>query len=1150
MAEFTGYKETSNRHLRFKLQSLSRRLDELEEAQNLQKAEDELLDLQDKVIQAEGNSSMLADVEALRKRVLKIEGKDEEIRKAEELWRLMKEKLEEEESLTRELKSEIEHLQRRMAELEKLEVFGRSKNDCTQLCLSLNEEKNLTKKISTELEMLRVKEELEASEDRLDKTEQSLSELEKLKSLALSFITERKQFNEREKQNEKIIQELTQKLEQNNTNRADQTRNASNLLERSSNNLLDRNDLRIEDDLTSVLPKETRRKGSVDYLKHVENETRNKSENQKKNQEDNKVKDLTQEIEKLKTQIKRFESLEDELKKMRENNDLQDSYLSEQNKNKLLSQLEEIKMQIRNEDLENGEVENEDTSFFQGKHDRPKYRGVTADLTAAKHKPREFSPPQRRERARNRDFSVNNDSYSHSGKQVPSPSLMNRKAGKASGVSAISDTAVTDTKKLEEKSLVSAFSSGQKEGCSVQNEGKRSKEQPSVLSRYPPAAQEQKSWKAPSKPVGDTGLRSKAEKPSQVLRGNCQTGADADEKSSKGESASLAEKLKTSPEVNDCSGDTLLARGNHTSSNGTASAYRYHLSSHVSVSDSTGSKAEAANTLAASHRQPLEGRAKRAIISQEKELRDTLLESGKPSTHKRSHHSRSQEDILQILTGLDKNTEQSSASVLDHVNAVKTDSKSMQSNQEKLNSDEELGRSKKTTTQSDFETRKKGSKQFSNSRGVFRASLFENDKNTVNDEDSTKCIKPSDASTAGSKSRRSFSPREALRSKAVIKPAIVEKDMKAVMGGTVSEAESEKQKSVFKMVTNKMTSSITIFLLSKAPRGSTDIAAKERHVTTSNIRVAPNEPSPVTNNLTTPFEISNKSALKSSETDRIGEAALRSKAETVVSRSSITIKTSELTERNSEPPSETIMKSHGSSDVASFETKHVTVRSSWRTRQGLHSRDSQTKVESAASSTTNMCRSSVDLSEMEGNSARTNSLDHTSARTSATANSWSVPELGSRRTKSNLSASELLTRRSYASDPTAASAWHRTTLPDESKDFVPSSRRKQYGSSEYLSQVDTPGKRRPSKQSWQDPESSPHTPLGFQAEGRCCASRKIHILGVEVGAGMLPMSAGQHLGDESYCLPLKERAAQWSKRQDSTRLMGVTPVCELSRGFN
>ncbi|NXD27058.1 LUZP1 protein, partial [Spelaeornis formosus] len=1115
MAECTGYKETSNRHLRFKLQSLSRRLDELEEAtKNLQKAEDELLDLQDKVIQAEGsNSSMLADIEALRKRVLKIEGKDEEIRKAEELCRLMKEKLEEEESLTRDLKSEIELLQRRMAELEKLEeAFSRSKNDCTQLCLSLNEEKNLTKKISTELEILRVKvKELESSEDRLDKTEQTLTaELEKLKSLALSFITERKHFNEREKQNEKIIQELTQKLEQNNKlNRADQTRNASNLLERSSNNLLERNDMRIENDLTSALPsKETRRKGSLDYLKHVENETRNKSENQKnKNQEDNKVKDLTQEIEKLKTQIKHFESLEEELKKVRaKNNDLQDSFLSEQNKNKLLiGQLEEIKMQIKKQkDLENGEVENEGTSFSsRGKHDRPKYRGVMADLTAAKHKPRELSPQQRRERARNREFSVSNDSYSHTGKQVPSPSLMNRKAGKASGASALLDTAVTDTR-LEEKSSVSTISSGQKEGCIMQNDGKRSKEQPSVLSRYPPAAQEQKSWKAPSKPVGDTGLRSKAEKTSQVPRGSCQNGTDTrDEKSSKGESlGSVAEKLRTSQaEVSECLRDTQLARDNHTSSNGTASAYRYHMSSSVSVSDSAGSKVEAASTFAAAHRQPSEGRAKRVAISQEKEIADTSLESVKLSMlTKCSHHSVSQEDILQILTGLDKEgTEQSSSSAADRVNmGLKSDSKTIQSNQEKLNSDEGLGRGKSPTTQSDFETRKKvSSKQISNSRGVFRASLFENDKRTVNDEDSTKCIKSSDASTGGLKSRRSFSPREALRSKAIIKPAIVEKDMKAIMGEIVSEAESEKQKSTFKTVTNKMTSSITIFPSEPiAPRTTADLAAKERHVTTSNIRVASNEPSPsVTNNVPSPFEISiNRSALKSSETDRSGEAALRSKAETVVSRSSIMLKTSELTERSSEAPLETVSwKSHGSSDAASSETKHVTVRSSWRTRQGLRSlEESQTKVEKSATfSATNLCRSSVDLSEGEGNSSKTDFLEQTSSRTSAVANSWSAPEQGSRRTKSSLSASELLTRRSCASDPAAAATWQQTTLPDESKDCVSSSRRKLYGSSEYLLQADTPGRRTATKVELQDPESNSPAPPGLQGEEEVHEGRQL-----------------------------------------------------------
>ncbi|NXA53326.1 LUZP1 protein, partial [Nothocercus julius] len=1103
MAEFTGYKETSNRHLRFKLQSLSRRLDELEEAtKNLQKAEDELLDLQDKVIQAEGsNSSMLADVEALRKRVLKIEGKDEEIKKAEELCRLMKEKLEEEESVTRELKAEIERLQKRMAELEKLEeAFSRSKNDCTQLCLSLNEEKNLTKKISTELEILRMKvKELEASEDRLDKNEQSLTgELEKLKSLALSFISERKHFNEREKQNEKIIQELTQKLEQNNKlNRVDQTRNASNLLERSSNNLMDRNDLRIEDDLSPALSsKETRRKGSVDNLKHGENETRNKSENQKnRNQEDNKVKDLTQEIEKLKTQIKHFESLEEELKKMRaKNNDLQDSYLSEQNKNKLLiGQLEEIKMQMKKQkDLENGEVENEDMSFSsRGKHDRPKYRGIAADLAATKHKPRELSPQHRRERVRNRDFSFNNDSYSYSGKQVPSPSLMTRKAGKASSASTLLDATATDTKRLEEKSLVSTFSSGQKEGSATQNEGKRSKEQPSVLSRYPPAAHEQKSWKAPSKPLNDTGLKSKVEKPYQMLRSSCQNNSDArDEKSSKGELVySVPEKLKTSQAEAADSVDMLLSKGNHSSSNGTASAYRYHLSSQTSLSDPISCKAEGTNTFAASHRQLSEGRAKKAINSHEKDFTDTLLENAKPSTLiKRSHRSRSQEDILQILTGVDKeDTEQSSTSATDPINTVlKTDSQTIQSSHEKNNSEEETGRNKKTTTQLDFEARKKASsKEFSNCRGVFRASVFENDKNTVNDEESTKSVKTSDASTGGFKSRRSFSPREALRSKAIIKPAIIEKDMKAVMGGTVSEAESEKQKSISKTTANKMTSSITIFPSEPtSSRTSADVAIKERHVTTSNIRVASNEPSSVTS----------KTALKLSETDRIGDTALRSRAETVVSRSSITIKPSELQEKSSEPSSETISwKNHGSLDTVSSETKHVTVRSSWRTRQGLHSLDdSQAKVEkNAASSITNMCKSSVDLSEAEGNHGRTNSLEQSSARMSAVVDSANGSELGSRRTKSNLSASELLTRRSYISDLAATSTWHRTASSEESKDFVPSSRRKQFGSSEYLSHVDTAGKRPASKMDLQDTESNPCAQLGGPAEEQVGESRSI-----------------------------------------------------------
>ncbi|XP_067386837.1 leucine zipper protein 1 isoform X3 [Emydura macquarii macquarii] len=1061
MAEYTGYKETSNRHLRFKLQSLGRRLDELEEAtKNLQKAEDELLDLQDKVIQAEGsNSSMLADVEALRKRVLKIEGKDEEIKKAEELCQLMKEKLEEEESLTRELKSEIERLQKRMAELEKLEeAFGRSKNDCTQLCLSLNEEKNLTKKISTELEILRMKvKELEASEDRMDKTEHSLvSELEKLKSLTMSFASERKIFNEREKQNEKLIQELTQKLEQNNKlNRADQTRNASNLLERSSNSLLDKNDLRIEDDLTSALPsKEARRKGSFDYLKHVENETRNKSENQKnKNQEDNKVKDLNQEIEKLKTQIKHFESLEEELKKMKaKNNDLQDSYLSEQNKNKLLTgQLEEIKIQIRKQkDMENGEMESEEMSFpSRVRHDRPKYRGITAELPISKHKSRELSPQHRRERTRNREFSFNNDNYAASSKQVPSPNLIMRRTAKASSTSAPLDTVVTDTKRTEDKSTVATYFSMQKNSGAPQNEVKKSREQPSVLSRYPPAAHEHKSWKASSKPGNESGLKAKVEKPSQTFSDVCRGNSDAlDEKSNKREMAvSLTEKMKTRPaEMSDLCIETPFMKSNLAPSNGTASSYRYHISSQMLAAESTSSKGEAAAVSVLSHRQPSEGKSKRTINSHEREFTDTFHENTKPSTlTKYSNCSRSQEDILQILTGQgNEEMDQSALSASGQTNVgIKSESlrsKAIKPNSnEKLSTDEGMGKSTNSTAQSELETRKKpNSREFSNFR-VLGASLFENDKNTGNEEEPPKFIKTSDATSIGLKSRRSFSPREALRSKAVIKPVIIEKDMKEVMGGAGSEASSEKQKSVFKTVTNKMTSSITIFPSEPAtPRTNSNEAVKERHTSTSNIRVTPNEPS-VTDNGSTPFEISiNKSdiALKLSDADKIGDSALRNRMETLVSRSSIMIKPSEPSEKNNcEPSLETIIwKSHESLEADSPETKHITVRSSWRTRQGLHSlEDSQIKVgKTTASTRTNTSKSFTDLSEMEGANARIHLREQNSRRSRAAINSWNTPELESRRTKSSLSASELPSRRSYVNDPITAYTGNRAALPNHS----------------------------------------------------------------------------------------------------------------------
>lgn len=1042
MAEFTNYKDTaSSRHLRFKLQSLSRRLDELEEAtKNLQKAEDELLDLQDKVIQAEGsNSSMLAEIEVLRQRVLRIEGKDEEIKRAEDLCQLMKEKLEEEENLTRELKSEIERLQKRMAELEKLEeAFSRSKNDCTQLCLSLNEERNLTKKISSELEMLRVKvKELESSEDRLDKTEQSLvSELEKLKSLTLSFVSERKYLNEKEKENEKLIKELTQKLEQNKKMNRDYTRNASNLLER--------NDLRIEDGISSTLPsKESRRKGTLDYLKQVENETRNKSENEKnRNQEDNKVKDLNQEIEKLKTQIKHFESLEEELKKMRaKNNDLQDNYLSEQNKNKLLaSQLEEIKLQIKKQkELENGEVEGEDAFLSsKGRPERTKFRGHGNEVSVSKHTSRELSPQHKRERHRNREFALNNENYSLSNRQVSSPGFTNRRAAKASNTGAGTDSGTQETKRTEDR-----FASG-----SSQSEGKKSREQPSVLSRYPPAAQEHnKVWKGTPKLGTESGLKGKVEKTTRTFSDTTHASVPSDI-------------LGRADKASDTSTEALLGKRGQVPSNGSQAAQ---------AADPGTSKAIGA--LASSRRSSSEGLSKGKKAASGPEADTSFPNSKAPLLSKYPYSSRSQENILQGFSTPNKEgVDQSVAVVMEdssqhealRCRVIKS------SGREKPDSDDDMDMTSLVTaklvnttiTPEPEHKQQPNSREKAKSRGGLRTTLFENDKDAGTENE---CVKTARASTnavefpeangAGVKSQRPFSPREALRSRAVIKPVIIDKDVKKIMGGSGPEATLEKQKSTSKPGPNKVTSSITIYPSdsSSSPRAAPGEAPRERHTSTSNIQVGPSELTSLSNHVSSPFELSihkHDITLQFTEAERVGDGPLKNRPETVVSRSSIVIKPSDLVERsNHVPAAETIRwKNHGApSEASPSDARHVTVRNAWKSRRDLNSlEDLQTQIgKSVVSTNAYTQRSSTDYSDLE--QPRSYVFEQGTRRAG---NPGDAPELSSRRTQSSLTVSEMLTRRNRVGDAVTATSWNYLAGTEEGDDCTLSVYRRPHNSLE------------------------------------------------------------------------------------------------------
>ncbi|KAK2878713.1 hypothetical protein Q8A67_019504 [Cirrhinus molitorella] len=874
--------ETTNRHLRHKLQSLGRRLDELEEARGkLQKAEDELLDIQDKIIQAEGsNSALLSDVETMRKRLLKIEGKDEEVRKAEDLCREVREKLDQEEKLTKDLKVEIERLQRRMTELEKLEeAFGKSKSDCTQLCLNLNEEKNLTKKLAAELDALKARiKEVDSSEARLDRAEKSLTaEMEKLKSLTQTFVTERKRLLERQREDEKIILKLTEKLER-----------QKNKLGPADHGRFDSRDLRIEDEFSGRTYKLGRKK-SFDYLKHTDDlDLRNESENEKNSlegQEDNKVKDLSQEVERLKNRLKQMELVEEDLKNMESKNaELTEKYQQERNRSQALhDQVEQMKMQLNGcsssngssaitsttKVLENGKAENEEIHVRGFRQEKPKLLNrspAASEPVTSKYKTRDTSPQQRREtKQRNKDLCHSTESSPRTVRRTPSPAHNVRKGIKTgSSSTTTSDNGTKDGKKDEK--IGSASSSALSESKKV-----------SVLSRYPPAANDQKSWKPTVKQNDSDSNKIRTEKLSRYP-GNDNESNNSDGSHLISDSAAIIaspEKGLTKPESLDQDASAMLSLSK---ANGSYTAYRSHVSPSVLSDHGSDGHSSASET---------ESIGSRRSAS---EQNDPLMSSTSGRTpSKYTRYSRVQDPYSD------------------------------------------------------------GSSKSPFSEEQHRPLTVEGDSQETTHN-----------TTSGIEVRRVCSPREALRSKAVIKQAIVEIDRKEVMSGGVTEplTNSGKPKiSTKPVLTSKMTSSITFYpndpsssrTSSRSSSLSSEPPSKERHTSTSNIVIGPS--SEHRGSISIPYEISipkSEITLRQSDSDAdfseshsyLETAPMES---ALLSQGSFSLQSSEASDLNNdiesgfESSSTTVTNwrtahNHHSYDDSVPEMRNVTVRSTWRGR--------------------------------------------------------------------------------------------------------------------------------------------------------------------------------------------------------------------------
>ncbi|XP_053314756.1 filamin-A-interacting protein 1 isoform X3 [Spea bombifrons] len=406
--------ESNNRQLRLKVSSLNRKIEELEDAnKDLQKAEDELKELREKIAKGEcGSSSLMAEVENLRKRVLEMEGKDEEIIKAESQCKELQKKLHEEEHHSRELKLEVEKLQKRMSELEKLEeAFTKSKSECSQLHAKLEKEKAQTRDFIKEVEVVKARvKELESVEGRLEKAEHNLKDdLTKLKSFTMMLVDERKNMMEKIKQEEGKVENLNRNLKVEQGKVMEVT---EKLIEESKNLLRLKSEMeekvynltKERDESTSKLKSEEEKNCElscrVDLLmKRMENmevSEREASRNRMKksfetaHHDDNKTKELVLEIERLRNRLQQLEVVEGDLMKTEDEYDqLERKFRTEQDRANILSiQLEELKNQIaKNKAIEKGEAVTQEAELrHRIRLEEGKNRDLRAEVQALKEK--------------------------------------------------------------------------------------------------------------------------------------------------------------------------------------------------------------------------------------------------------------------------------------------------------------------------------------------------------------------------------------------------------------------------------------------------------------------------------------------------------------------------------------------------------------------------------------------------------------------------------------------------------------------------------------------------------------------------------------------------------------------------------------------
>ncbi|MEQ2287526.1 hypothetical protein AMECASPLE_013498 [Ameca splendens] len=353
--------------------------------------------------------SLLTEVEVLRRRVVEMAGKDEELIRMADQCRDLDHRLANEIRHCRGLKFEVDKLHGRICEMERMEeALGKSKQECSILKNSLEKEREFSNMMSGELNALRIRvRELEAVEGRLEKSEIIVrQDLGKLRALTAALVEDRKSMAEKLRQaEEKISKKESKKNEHGNlAMMAERLREERQLALRSKEDLEEKiKDIIMQkDELRDRLKTEEERnrdlQSKITTMKKKLNLFENRKEKEEKytsntanlcQTEDNKVKELTKELDELQKRLQNKEVLKAELLKVEEDFRALERRLNDERRRSqaLTEELEEAKKELSGyKHGEKEEINQEHLLLCHLQKEQVKSRLLTREVDTLKEK--------------------------------------------------------------------------------------------------------------------------------------------------------------------------------------------------------------------------------------------------------------------------------------------------------------------------------------------------------------------------------------------------------------------------------------------------------------------------------------------------------------------------------------------------------------------------------------------------------------------------------------------------------------------------------------------------------------------------------------------------------------------------------------------